>query len=83
MDGNKRTALMGLNFVLLKNGYPEIYFERKDQPKLINSLEKAISTRDITDLANLIAAKVNERQEEAKKEIVEFRINNFMQTNGK
>ena len=83
MDGNKRTALMGLNFMLIKSGYPEIFFDKKDQRKLIDSLENAILTRDVTDLSLLIASKVSKRQEEINSEIVNFRIENYMKNNTK
>ena len=80
MDGNKRTALMALNFMLIKDGYPEIFFDKKDQKKLINDLETAIISRDVTDLSLLIANKVKARQEEINSEIVNFRIENYMKS---
>ena len=82
MDGNKRTALMALNFMLIKNGYPQIYFGRKDQKKLVASLETAILTRDVTDVCSVIGAKLQKRQEEINNEIVNFRIENYMKNNG-
>lgn len=82
MDGNKRTALMGLNFMLLKNGYPEIYFQKKDHHKLLDSFEEGILTRDVTSLSLLIANKILARQEEINQEIINYRIETFMKTQG-
>jgi len=82
MDGNKRTALMALNFMLIKKGYPEIYFGKRDQKKLIDGLEAAILTRDVTDLSLLFLSKIAKRQEDLNKEIIDFRIENYLKTNG-
>ncbi len=77
MDGNKRTALMALNFILEKNGYPDIYIDSAQSQRLFDSLKTGLLTRDVTDLALLISENVNTRYEHRVKEIIGYRVDNF------
>lgn len=77
LDGNKRTALMALNFILEKNDYPNIYFDNKQAPALYQALKTALLKRDVTDLSLLISENVMTRYKNKSAEIVEYRVNNF------
>lgn len=77
MDGNKRTALMALNFILEKNGLPDIYIDSTQAPRLFEALKTSILKRDVTDLALLISENVNTRYDHRVKEIIGYRVDNF------
>jgi|GEM_PF-3813956 len=77
MDGNKRTAFMALNFILLKGGYPAIYFQQADHANLMDAFESGIYDRDITPMVMMIAGRVGRRQDEIKNEIFNFRMGKF------
>ncbi len=77
LDGNKRTALMALNFILEKAGYPDIYIREDQSKELFKTLETAILDRDVTPLALLLAENVNIRYDRITDEIRDYRINGF------
>ena len=79
MDANKRTALMALNFILEKNGYPDIYINKAQADRFFEALKVGMLDRDVTDLANLIAENVQLRLNTRIKEIREYRIKNFQE----
>lgn len=77
LDANKRTALMALNFILEKNGLPDIYINQSQAERFFEALKTGMLDRDVTDLANLIAENVQLRFNTRIKEIREYRIKNF------
>ena len=74
MDGNKRTSLMALNFILEKNGYPDIYFDKSQQTKFFNAIKKGMIERDVTDLARMIGENTLRRCDSRIEHIRDFRI---------
>lgn len=77
LDANKRTALMALNFILEKNGLPDVYINQAQAERFFEALKTGMLDRDVTDLANLIAENVQLRFNTRIKEIREYRIRNF------
>ena len=77
LDANKRTALMALNFILEKNGLPDVYINQAQAERFFEALKTGMLDRDVTDLANLIAENVQLRFNTRIKEIREYRIKNF------
>jgi len=77
LDANKRTALMALNFILEKNGLPDVYINQSQAERFFEALKTGMLDRDVTDLANLIAENVQLRFNTRIKEIREYRIKNF------
>lgn len=77
LDANKRTALMALNFILEKNGLPDVYINQSQAERFFEALKNGMLNRDVTDLANLIAENVQLRFNTRIKEIREYRIKNF------
>ena len=70
---------MALNFILEKNGYPDIYINKAQADRFFEALKVGMLDRDVTDLANLIAENVQLRLNTRIKEIREYRIKNFQE----
>ena len=77
MDANKRVALMALNFILEQHGYPDIYIGKSQTERFYAALKTGILTRDVTDLATLIAENVEMRCDRIIDEIRDYRIRAF------
>ncbi len=73
LDGNKRVALMALNFVLERNGYPCIYLHNQQYDKFIQELHNSILQRDITPLCLLFTQNIQSRQNAIIHNIVLYR----------
>lgn len=69
VNGNKRTAILGMNFMLAKAGYPLVSFEGSEKKAMILALEEAMLTRDVSSLAELIADNIQTEQERIAEEI--------------
>lgn len=74
MDGNKRMALLCMNFILQKGGYADVRFNSGSKEKLFDSLKTAVLTHDVTDLVHTIAEKENERCDQWLDELIDYRI---------
>lgn len=61
-DGNGRTARLLSNYELVKNGYPSITIKARNKEEYLSSLDKAITTGDITDLVKLFTERMIARQ---------------------
>lgn len=81
LDGNKRVALMALNFILEEEGYPDIYFDNKQKDALFNAIKTSMLTRDVTEFAQLIAENVRRRCNDRIVDIRDYRIKNFQEEN--
>lgn len=77
MDGNKRTALMLLNYILEKNGYGDIYFKQSQMENLYAQIKAGMITRDVTGLAELIADSLRMRYNEEVKMIIDYKMNSI------
>ena len=60
-DGNGRTSRILLNYMFVRYGYPTITITGKERFAYFNSLQKAITENNYTDLAKLILKHMNER----------------------
>lgn len=74
MDGNKRMALLCVNFILQDGGYADVRFHNGSKEKLFNCLKTAVLTHDVTDLVLLIAEKENERCDQWLDELIDYRL---------
>jgi len=74
VDGNKRTALMCLNFILQGGGYTDIYFNKQHRGELFDGFKTSILTRDVTEFALSICKRIEERLDEMLFELRDFRI---------
>lgn len=79
VNGNKRTAILGMNFMLAKAGYPLVSFEESDKKAMISSLEEAMLTRDVSALAELIADNIYQEQREIAEEIECRKLDKFVE----
>ena len=75
IDGNKRTALLCMNFILEKDGYPSIFIDNSQKEQLFNSIKKRLLTRDVTDLAKLFAHNIELSQNKIVNDITSYRLN--------
>ena len=80
LDGNKRMALMLLNFILNKHGYSDVYFAQNQTTALYDSIKTAMLTRDVTPLACLIAESSRLYCEDIVEKIKEHRLKNSLNT---
>lgn len=60
-DGNGRTSRILLNYMLVRYGYPTITITGKEKYSYFNSLQKAITENNYTDLVKLIMKHLNTR----------------------
>lgn len=74
MDGNKRMALLCMNFILQKEGYADVRFRNEQKVKLFDALKTALLTRDVTDLVQVVAEKENRRCDQWLEELVDYRL---------
>lgn len=74
MDGNKRMALLCMNFILQKDGYADVRFNSGSKEKLFDALKTAVLTHDVTDLVLTIAEKENERSDQWLEELIDYRL---------
>ena len=79
IDGNKRMALMLLNFILNRNGYSDIYFAQNQTEALYNAIKTGILTRDVTDLSLLILESSRLYCEDIIDKIKEHRLKNSIE----
>lgn len=77
MDGNKRVALLLLNYILEKNGYGDIYFKKSQIDNLYEQIKQGMLTRDVTGLACLIADSLRARYNEEVKQIIDYKMRNL------
>ncbi|MBL4935540.1 Fic family protein [Clostridium sp. YIM B02515] len=59
IDGNGRTSRLLLNLELMKNGYPPMVIRNENRIKYYNALDKAHTTNDNTDFAELVLEELN------------------------
>jgi prophage maintenance system killer protein len=78
LQGNKRVALIILNYTLLKNGYPDIYFDKEQLNDLYDCLKESILTRDVTNFACLIAKNVSNYYHAVVQRIEDVKVDNFL-----
>lgn len=62
LDGNKRTALMGLNFILERAGLLRVTIDADNSKIFLKALREAILNRDVSELADLFANIISRRQ---------------------
>ncbi len=74
MDGNKRMALLCVNFILQKDGYADVRFRNEQKQNLFNALKTAVLTHDVTDLVTVVAEKENRRCDQWLEELVDYRL---------
>lgn len=74
MDGNKRMALLCMNFILQNGGYADVRFHNGSKERLFDCLKKSVLTHDVTDLVLLIAEKENERCNQWLEELIDYRL---------
>ncbi len=74
MDGNKRVALMALNFILEQSGYPDMYIDGDDRDVFLQSVKEAIVDRDVTNLSLTFAKIIYERCKAMATQIRNYRI---------
>lgn len=74
MDGNKRMALLCMNFILQDGGYPDVRFHNGSKERLFECLKTAVLTHDVTDLVSLIAEKENRRCDQWLEELIDYRL---------
>ena len=60
-DGNKRISRILLNYLLVRNGIPTVTINATDRTKYFNSLNKAITTNDYSDMISMISEEINFR----------------------
>lgn len=77
LDGNKRVALMLLNYILEKHGYSNIYFDKEQIDELYNSIKISMISRDVTSLAELIAKSLDLFYDSLIEKIKDYRISHF------
>ena len=73
-DGNKRTGIMAMNFILESNGYPRICILKNQKSQFFEGLEEAVLGRDVTKLALIAAQNVLNRQEVCIEKIKKYRL---------
>lgn len=74
MDGNKRMALLCMNFILQKEGYPEVRFRNEKKEQLFDALKVGVLTHDVTKLVELVADREEHRVHQWLEELVDFRL---------
>lgn len=74
MDGNKRMALLCMNFILQKEGYADVRFRNEQKERLFEALKTALLTRDVTELVQVVAEKENRRCDQWLEELVDYRL---------
>lgn len=74
MDGNKRVAVMLLNYLLEKANYNSIYFTKEQLDDLYLQLKNAILERDVSGLALLIENTLANRYNAITDEIRDYRL---------
>lgn len=74
MDGNKRMALLCVNFILQKAGYADVRFRNEQKQNLFNALKTAVLTHDVTDLVQVVAEKEDRRCDQWLEELVDYRL---------
>ena len=75
VDGNKRTGLLCLNFLLESNGYLGVYINGEKKEEFLKALNSAVVTRNVTDLVKIVAENEIERQKSVVEAIKEDRMN--------
>lgn len=80
LDGNKRVALMLLNYILEKNGYADIYFDKNQIEKLYEQIKYAMLSRDVTHFALLIAKTMEKNYDNTIEKIKDYRIEQLGET---
>ncbi len=73
LDGNKRVALMALNFVLEKEGYPSIYLDGSQYEEFVQLVDQCLLSRDITPLVLMLASIVERVQQSLQSKIILYR----------
>jgi len=79
VNGNKRTAILGMNFMLAKAGYPLVSFEGSEKKAMISALEEAMLTRDVSALAELISDNIQSEQCKVAEEIECRKLDKFVE----
>lgn len=74
LDGNKRVALMLLNYILEKHDYTDIYFAKKQMDELYENIQEAMITRDVTNFAKFIALTTELYYDNVIEKIKDYRI---------
>lgn len=70
LDGNKRVALMALNFILERDGYPSIYLDSNQYDTFIKIHQDALLSRDITQLCKMLTLNIFKAQRSLQNKII-------------
>lgn len=73
-DGNGRTARLLSNYELVKNGYPAITIKARNKEEYMASLDKAVTTGDISDLVRLFTERMIARQKLYHEKLLEYSL---------